>query len=229
LLIKPSKKNVATFLGKVRAIIKGNQQAKQVDLIKQLNPVITGWANYHRHVVAKATFSRVDNEIWRTLWQWAKRRHSTKSQVWMKHRYFHVAGNRTWDFATPIEGHPSDGKAKRLVLVRAADTPIQRHRMIKLAANPFDPAWETYFEERQSAQMWDSLRGRRTIARLWFDQNQGCPVCGERITLDTPWIIHYLVPRTAGGPDRNANKVMLHRDCHKAVHVQQSTVVKPAP
>lgn len=229
LLIKPSKKNVATFLDKVRAIVKDNKQAKQVDLIRQLNPVITGWANYHRHVVAKATFNRVDCEIWRTLWQWAKRRHPTKGRVWIKRRYFHVTGNRTWDFAAPVEDCPPSGQPKRLTLARAVDTPIQRHGMIKLAANPFDPRWESYFEERQSAQMWNSLRGRRAIARLWKDQDERCPVCDERITLDTPWTIHYPVPRTAGGPALNTNRVMLHRNCHRTVHAQRSEVVKPAP
>jgi len=228
LLIKPSKKNVATFLDKVRTIVKGNKQAKQVDLIRQLNPVITGWANYHRHVVAKATLNRVDCEIWRTLWQWAKRRHPTKGRVWIKRRYFHVAGNRTWDFAAPLDGCPPNGQSKRLVLARAVDTPIQRHGMIKLAANPFDPCWESYFEERQSAQMWNSLRGRRTIAWLWKDQAERCPACGERITLDTPWTIHYLIPRTAGGSAIDANRVMLHRNCHRAVHMQRLEVVKPA-
>ena len=107
-----------------------------------------------------------------------------------KRRYFHVAGNRTWDFAAPVEGCPLSGQPKRLTLARAVDTPIQRHGMIKLAANPFDPRWESYFEERQSAQMWNSLRGRRAIARLWKDQDERCPVCAERITLDTPWTIH---------------------------------------
>jgi RNA-directed DNA polymerase len=78
LLIKPSKKNVKAFLDKVRNAIKGNKAAKQINLIKMLNPIIRGWANYHRSVTARETFERVDTEIWRTLWKWAKRRHPKK-------------------------------------------------------------------------------------------------------------------------------------------------------
>jgi RNA-directed DNA polymerase len=70
LLIKPSKKNVKTFLDKIRRIIKGNKTVKQVNLINLLNPVIRGWVNYHKTQVAKETFSSVDHEIWKTLWQW---------------------------------------------------------------------------------------------------------------------------------------------------------------
>ena len=33
-------------------------------LIGLLNPVIRGWANYHRHIVATDTFRKVDHEIW---------------------------------------------------------------------------------------------------------------------------------------------------------------------
>ena len=57
LLIKPSKKNVKAFLDKVRNAIKDNKAAKQVNLIKMLNPIIRGWANYHRTVNAKETFT----------------------------------------------------------------------------------------------------------------------------------------------------------------------------
>ena len=56
LLIKPARKSVKALLDKVREIIKGNASATQEALIQKLNPVIRGWAMYHRHVVAKATF-----------------------------------------------------------------------------------------------------------------------------------------------------------------------------
>jgi RNA-directed DNA polymerase len=63
LLIKPSKKNVKTFLAGIRATIKAGLGMSAADLIDQLNPKIRGWANYHRHVVAKRTFSYVDHSI----------------------------------------------------------------------------------------------------------------------------------------------------------------------
>ncbi|OTH32702.1 group II intron reverse transcriptase/maturase, partial [Pseudomonas aeruginosa] len=62
LLIKPSNANVATFLEKVRSAVKGNKALDQPRLIRMLNPMIQGWANYHQHVVSKATFARVDHE-----------------------------------------------------------------------------------------------------------------------------------------------------------------------
>jgi RNA-directed DNA polymerase len=60
LLIKPSKKNVKTFLEGIRATIKAGIGMSAADLIDQLNPKIRGWANYHRHVISKCTFSHVD-------------------------------------------------------------------------------------------------------------------------------------------------------------------------
>ncbi len=39
LLIKPAKKNVSTFLGKVREFVKGNKALRQDKLIKALNPM----------------------------------------------------------------------------------------------------------------------------------------------------------------------------------------------
>lgn len=53
LLIQPARKNVKTFLGKVRQLVKANAQATAVNLIAQLNPMIRGWANYHRHVMSQ--------------------------------------------------------------------------------------------------------------------------------------------------------------------------------
>ena len=57
LLIKPSKKNTHAFLEKVPGIIDANKSTSQESLIRQLNPVIRGWVNYHRHIVAAEAFS----------------------------------------------------------------------------------------------------------------------------------------------------------------------------
>ena len=51
LLIKPSAKSIKSVLRKVRAVIKGNKSASAGNLICHLNPIIRGWAMYHRHGV----------------------------------------------------------------------------------------------------------------------------------------------------------------------------------
>ncbi len=51
LLTTPSKKNMHAFMEKVRGVIHSNRAAKQENLIRLLNPVIRGWANYHCHIV----------------------------------------------------------------------------------------------------------------------------------------------------------------------------------
>ncbi len=229
LLIKPSRKNVSAFLDKVRAIVKGNKQAKQVDLIHQLNPVLRGWGNYHRHVVAKAVFHRADAEIWQTLWQWATRRHPTKGRRWIKRRYFHTVGTRHWVFTADTDEQWLDGRPKRVELLYVSDTPIRRHCKIRAAANPFDPLWEPYFEERIGVKMQGNQQGRRKLVRLWLDQDGQCPHCQERITRTTGWTLHYLVPRVAGGKDSASNLILLHPQCHRYVHDHQLTIVKPAP
>jgi RNA-directed DNA polymerase len=82
-----------------------------------LNPVIGGWANYHRHCAVKATFIRVDHEIWHALWQWARRRHLKKSGDWVKKHYFPALRNRAWTLATQTGQRTPDGKSIWMRLV----------------------------------------------------------------------------------------------------------------
>jgi RNA-directed DNA polymerase len=80
LLIKPAKKNIKAFLHKVRTIIKTHRHLSAGQLIAKLNPVIRGWANFHRHVVSKKTFSYIDHQIFQALWRWAETTTSQKGQ-----------------------------------------------------------------------------------------------------------------------------------------------------
>lgn len=50
-ITKPSKKSRKRFLDKVREIVDKNKSSKQQSLIRLLNPVIRGWANYYKGVL----------------------------------------------------------------------------------------------------------------------------------------------------------------------------------
>lgn len=163
-LVKPSKKNTHVFLEKVRGIIKENKTDSQSALIGRLNPVIRGWANYHRHAAAKETFKRVDHEIWRALWQWAKRRHPKKSRAWAKNRYFPALGTRAWVFAARTRQRTPEGLPIWKRLVTASDTPIRRHIKLRKDANPFDPQWKPYFTGRAFYQKFGIHRHQAGIS-----------------------------------------------------------------
>jgi len=229
LLIKPAKKNVHAFLRKLRDIVKSNKALRHDALIHLLNPVLRGWANYYRHVVAKRTFGHVSHEIWRCLWRWAKRRHPRKGARWVRQKYFRTVGSRHWVFGTETGKILSTGRPDLLMLYDIAGTPIRRHRKIKAAANPFDVQWESYFEERLGFAMLDSLKGRVRLIRLWLDQARSCPVCQQMITKSSGWRLYHLERTIDGGKDTNRNLVMLHPECHRTARVLGLSVVKPAP
>ena len=193
LLIKPSKKNTKVFLVKVQRLIKLHGSSSQEDLIKALNPVIWGWANYHRHIVAKKTYQTVDSKIWLMLWRWAKRRHPTKYSYWIKNRYFKSFPTGSWVFALETEQLNPNGKCKLLCLAKASHITIRRHVKIKGEAHPYDPKWENYFEERLKRKMLTALWGHRKLLTLWQSQNGRCPVCKQVISKETDWHLHHIL------------------------------------
>ena len=149
LLIKPARKSVQALTKKVKEVLGKNMAATQARVISLLNPILRGWAMYHRHVVSAATFSRVDFLVWTKLWAWAKRRHPRKNAGWIMKRYFHRRGSRGWIFACASNDAQQDF---HFVLLRAADVAIKRHTKVRGNANPFDPAWSDYFESRSYAR-----------------------------------------------------------------------------
>jgi len=153
LLITPSKDALAGAMRKTGGIIRENKAATQQILIDLLNPVIRGWAYYFRHVVAKRTFHKLDDYIWKALWRWAARRHLNKGGQWVKKRYFRTIGSRRWVFACE-NGKPDllDG-AKLVKLAYASDTKIRRHVKVKADANPYDPQWDKYFAARRTVDV----------------------------------------------------------------------------
>jgi RNA-directed DNA polymerase len=224
LLIRPSNKSVHTHLKKLRGIIKDNKQTQAGVLIATLNPIIRGWANYHRHVASKRVFKHVDSAIFEQLWRWAKRRHPNKSHWWIKDRYFQVVAHRQWVFSGEVE--MKHGETQVLHLCAGAKTKIQRHRLIQGDANPYDPRWEEYFDQRLGLK-WLEGPNRTRLVSLWLQQQGKCPMCAQTITKETGWHIHHVRYRVYGGTDAVENLVLLHPNCHQQVHSQGIPVVKP--
>lgn len=222
LIIKPSDRSIKRILERVRTVLNENKQAPAGQIIQILNPILRGWGMYHRHVVSKQVYNQVDKAVFDAIWRWAKRRHSNKGKRWIKQKYFKSEGLRNWVFYGEFNG-------LERTLFSLVQIAITRHVKTQANANPYDPNWEVYFEQRTSKKMLTSLKGRGQLRRLWIEQKGYCPICSERITEETGWENHHITKKTLGGSDKDHNRVLLHPNCHMLVHSQSLTVEKPRP
>jgi RNA-directed DNA polymerase len=81
----PSRKAIQSIKDKVKA--KTYRSTRHMDLgelILSLNRSLTGWANYFRHGVSKATFGAVDSHAWNRLMRWIRAKYAGKSGLGMK-------------------------------------------------------------------------------------------------------------------------------------------------
>lgn len=135
LIIKPSHKSMCKITKKISMTIKDNQTAKQEDLIRKLNEITIGWANYHHSTCAKKSYSTIDHRTWEMLWKWAKRRHPNKSKSWIANKYWKTHRGRKWTFMSD-----------KNILFLMMDMPIVRKGQMALDKNPFLD--KEYFELR---------------------------------------------------------------------------------
>ncbi|MDE2606956.1 MAG: group II intron reverse transcriptase/maturase [Burkholderiales bacterium] len=210
LTTRPSKKNLKNFLDKVRRTLRKERTANPRRVIEKLNPIISGWANYHRSQGISRTFAKADHLIWHALWRWACRRHPNKGKRWVKAKYFERIAGRDWRFTQPGQ-----------MLVTLADFPRRTHIKVDSQRNPYLPEDEQYFDARLARSMNSSLTGRRKLAWLWRWQDGACPECGEKITRETGWNIHHVIRRTEGGSNKLSNLRLLHPNCHRQLHANE--------
>jgi RNA-directed DNA polymerase len=197
---------VKAFYGKVRDIIESSLSVPKVVLIQRLNPVLRGWAEYHKGAVAKVSFAKLDHLIHWRLMRWGKRRHPRKSGKWILDHYWRHPGSR-WEFASTVPDRNGEDISE---------------------FNPFDPAWFAYGErlhvQRMSQDIWDVQR-----YKLLMEQDGKCALCGGLFNSEEGGDDHHIVHRTHGGSDALANRVLLHPVCHRRVHALGLEVTKPVP
>jgi RNA-directed DNA polymerase len=162
LVIKPTKEGLKALVQKTRESIQGMLGQKAETLIKRLNPIIRGWANYHRHVCSTEAFWTAERIIRYQLLRWARRTHPNKSYGWLKRKYFSAGGS----FGFAIRRRAAPGQSTVLRLYSIARTVLDWHIKVRGEANPYDPVYTEYFERRRCFA-WRTLR-RETTGQMVF-------------------------------------------------------------
>jgi len=219
LLIKPSKKKVLTFCKRLGEEVRNLNGVEQEVLIKKLNPILRGFANYYKGVVSKETFGYIRYRLWQYLWRWANRRHPNKNKKWVRKRYFKTIKGNNWVFACTTSDRR--GKDKELTLYSIASTPIERHIKVKGDASPDDPSLKEYWDKRHQKLGKTRFNKGSKLSTIADNQDWNCPECGEPLFNGEEIETHHIVPVVEGGTDDVENLQHLHKACHKQVHKTQ--------
>ena len=187
LLTYPAKSSVQNLRNKIRLCVNSALGLSPEALLRQLNPLIRGWANYYRHGASKRTFQRLDYFVRWQLWRWVKRRHPNKTTAWKLRKYFSAAEHGL--FSVWLTREKSEGSL--LTIFRAASVRIQRHIKVRGAANPYDPRYADYFEQRRRygrrrQDGWGTVRtpsvvSPTRIVKHWLDPAAECPLHGAPV------------------------------------------------
>jgi RNA-directed DNA polymerase len=205
LLITPTKKASKVHQEIIKSFILKHRSSPQAALIKELNPVIRGWANYYANSDIKTVgeSSRQDNLTYLKLRRWAKRR--CKNSIKAGHKkYWQSDSGKNWVFSTREGANPL-----RLQLHSEVECSSTSYVKVKADKSPYDG----------DLVYWSSRMGRHPEmpnreAYLLKQQRGKCPHCGLTFREGDLMEVDHIKPIALGGKDEWKNLQLLHRHCH---------------
>ncbi len=212
-IIKPSKEAIKRHILTMNQRMKKMRSYPQWKVIKELNPMIWGWSNYYRTVVASDIFSTCDRHVWFQLQSWGRRRHPRKKRSWIDAKYWKQVDGRD-TFCTPM--------GAKLRLHR--DTAIQRQKKVRGTASPYDGNL-LYWSQRLKTH--PLMHTRR--AKLLQRQQGKCRWCGllfrDGDCMEVDHIDRY------HDNDVLSNLMLIHLHCHDERHskLTKTIIEKNAP
>jgi RNA-directed DNA polymerase len=199
-IIKPSKESVKKRVQDLGAQVKKQIAGVQAGLIREINPVIRGWASYYSTVCSSDTFSKLDHILFQQFRSWALRRHPHKGVKWVIRKYWRVDEGRGWVF------QPRNSEAR---LFRHSDISIKRHVKVQGTRSPFNGDWIYW-----STRLGQMPGVKRRVATLLKRQQGKCQWCGLHFRWDDLMEVDHIIPRNLGGKDAYYNLQLIHRHCH---------------
>ena len=216
LLIKPSMAAIRRIRERLRSELRALRGHSAKAVVRRLNPIIRGWANYYRTHVVGELFAKLDNYLWRLTYKWARFSHANKSASWVTARYFgkfNKARQDRWVFGDRQGGS---------YMHRFAWTTVVRHQTVWQRASPDDPALSEYWARRRRRPV---LPINNTSLRLLKAQDGCCPICKTPLFAEQPqtpsdWAQWLTATRTAitivtpvTGTSDEAEHRLIHANC----------------
>jgi RNA-directed DNA polymerase len=218
-LIKPSKAAQRRIRERLRTEFRSLRGSNAQAVIRKLNPIIRGWANYYRTQVSSEVFDALDQHLWRLTWKWARYSHQNKSKSWVFAQYygkFNKSRQDRWVFGDRKSG---------AYLHKFSWTRIVRHHLVYRGASPDDPALADYWAKRRRRT---PLPINKTTQELIEAQEGRCQICGgtliavddrpqnprewEKWLANTRHTVNMIAVREPGTSD-DAEPRLVHADC----------------
>jgi RNA-directed DNA polymerase len=199
-LIIPSKEKRNAHLEKLHKIVLQDGKGMSQDLlIKKLNPVIRGWANYFGKSDANTLglLGQMNYALYLQLRHWAKRVYATSGKG---KSTFRRIGTNKWTFATA-----------KSILVSHIDysLPLSEYVKVRGDSSPYDEN-QIYWAKRLSTNNFFNIR----VTTLLKKQKGICHWCKSQFNVDEIMEVDHIIPRAKGGKDEYKNLQLLHRHCH---------------
>jgi RNA-directed DNA polymerase len=217
-LVKPSLKSIKTLKQRIKEIWrKGIGKTAWLTILK-LNPLITGWASYHKFVNSDKIFRSLDNFLYLQPVRFIRRTHPNKSWSWLIKRYFKTLVK---------ERRRKNGKVTtslnnwtfydRIYLNMFRTVSLENFVSVQFGKNLLNPFDKGYFLQRKNERL---VKRGKFLKVLFMRQNGLCPFCGSELSSDwdEPVHVHHIIPRSVGGPEVLSNLVLLHEECHHNLH-----------
>jgi len=218
LRVEPTKEKIKLHYREISDTIWKMKAATPLELIRVLQPKISGWANYYKTVHSNEAFSKLDHLVWKRLYQWARRRHPNKGKRWVAEKYFCTVNGRKWTFAE-IKG----GKIVKFL----KEYSKHKERTGSHARVGYDRSYydgDTAYWAGRLSKGYGNITPSK--AKMLKKQDGICPVCKCRFMNEDLPEAHHIKAREFDGGDKYGNLVLLHRHCHDKVHREYKKSIK---
>jgi RNA-directed DNA polymerase len=170
-LTRPSRDAMKKMRRRIADELRALRGSSPDEVIRVLDPIIRGQANYYRPGASKKAYQSLDHHLWQHLYKWARRRHPKKGRRWVTARYFgpfHPTRRNRWVYGDRETG---------AYLHQYAWTPIVRHVPVIGRHSPDDPALAQYWADRRRKRKPPQLA--ESWQRALRVQHGQCPLCGQ--------------------------------------------------